>query len=246
MVNWEEVRATWEASSISFKDLAEKYDVKDATIRSRKNREKWQRNNATQRATKKKSVATEKKSRGAPKGNQNGKGNKGNSSPSTRFPNHNSIQRKHGLFSKFLHEEQVEIIDAMTDLDFADQLWLQIEIKFSAIVRMQKIMWVETDDDHLKEESGNSSSEFGDSTTYKVAFAFERYESYIRAQTRAMAEYRNLVKHYLELTDQFDERRMKLQMMQGSIDKTKAEIEKLNGNNDEGPIEIMISRKGGR
>lgn len=56
MTNWAEIRREWEESKVSFKELAEKYGLKDATIRSRKNRESWQRNDATQR----KNVATKK------------------------------------------------------------------------------------------------------------------------------------------------------------------------------------------
>jgi phage terminase small subunit len=59
--NWEEIRREWEISDITFKELAEKYGVKDSTIRSRKNREKWQRRNATKNATQRKNVATKKK-----------------------------------------------------------------------------------------------------------------------------------------------------------------------------------------
>ncbi|MEK3890238.1 terminase small subunit [Bacillus sp. FSL K6-3431] len=60
MPNWDEIQKEWETTRITFKDLAEKHGVKDSTIRSRKNREKWQRNDATQRTEKKKSVATKK------------------------------------------------------------------------------------------------------------------------------------------------------------------------------------------
>ncbi len=59
--NWEQIRQEWETTKITFKALAEKHSVKDSTIRSRKNREKWQRNkqnNATQRN---KNVATKTK-----------------------------------------------------------------------------------------------------------------------------------------------------------------------------------------
>lgn len=56
MTNWAEIRREWEESKVSFKELAEKYGLKDATIRSRKNRESWQRNDATQR----RNVATKK------------------------------------------------------------------------------------------------------------------------------------------------------------------------------------------
>ncbi|RKD20972.1 hypothetical protein BEP19_14910 [Ammoniphilus oxalaticus] len=234
MPNWDEIRNEWETTKITFRALAEKHGVKDSTIRSRKNRENWQRNDAAQRATKKNSVATEKdKGVASNKGDTSYKGQKrrsGNPNPSHRFPNHNSFQLKHGLYSKFLHKEQVEIIKAMEGSSFIDQLWMQIEIKFSAIVRMQRIMGVDDEWDHLKEKSGHSSGVEGDSTTYKVIYAHERFESYIRAQTRAMAEYRNLVRQYIELVDEFDERRLNLELMQARVDKTKAEIENISSN----------------
>lgn len=56
MTNWKDIRQEWEQSDISFKALADKYGLKDTTIRSRKNREDWQRNDATQR----RNVATKK------------------------------------------------------------------------------------------------------------------------------------------------------------------------------------------
>lgn len=50
MPNWEEIRKEWETSEITFKDLAEKYGVKDLTIRSRRNREKWKRGNGQRKS----------------------------------------------------------------------------------------------------------------------------------------------------------------------------------------------------
>lgn len=256
MPNWEEIRKEWETSEVTFKELAEKYDLKASTIRSRKNREKWQRNatdeNATQRATKKKSVAMEsddKTNSQKKKSTSNSKAKKqrnrsGNPNPVRQFTKRNRAAVKHGLYANYLHEEQQEIIDQMQDISLADQIWMQIEIKFSAIIRLQKIMWVAYDDDHLKVESGYSNSMEGDSVSYKVAFAHERYESYIKAQARAMAEYRNLVKQYIELTDEFDERRIRLEGMQANIDRVKAETEKVTATDDDSPIEIRITRAG--
>lgn len=67
MPNWEEIRNEWETTKVTFKALAEKHNVKDSTIRSRKNREKWQRNGdskKTQRATQRKqNVATKRERR---------------------------------------------------------------------------------------------------------------------------------------------------------------------------------------
>lgn len=65
-MNWKIIREEYEQSNITLKELAAKYGVSEGTMRSRKNREKWQRNatdNATQRDTKKKSVATQKRSK---------------------------------------------------------------------------------------------------------------------------------------------------------------------------------------
>lgn len=58
MTDWKKIREEWETTDITFVDLAEKHNLKTSTVRSRKNREKWQRNdNATQR----KNVATKQK-----------------------------------------------------------------------------------------------------------------------------------------------------------------------------------------
>ena len=58
MTDWKKIREEWETSDITFVDLADKHNLKPSTVRSRKNREKWQRNdNATQR----KNVATKQK-----------------------------------------------------------------------------------------------------------------------------------------------------------------------------------------
>ena len=59
-IDWKKLRTEWEASDISLKGLAEKYGIKAATVRSRKNREKWQRN-ATQSVATKRPVAEEVK-----------------------------------------------------------------------------------------------------------------------------------------------------------------------------------------
>ena len=64
MTNWEAIREEYENTEITMKDLAVKHGVKPGTLRSRKNRESWDRATqqervATQR-NKVKNVATEK------------------------------------------------------------------------------------------------------------------------------------------------------------------------------------------
>lgn len=63
MTDWKKIRKEFETSDISMKKLAEKHNVKYATLRSRKSREKWGEDVATQdkqRGNKKNDVATKK------------------------------------------------------------------------------------------------------------------------------------------------------------------------------------------
>lgn len=55
MIDWGEIRRAYESSQLSMVELAEQYSVKTSTLRSRKNREKWQRN---EEATQRQNVAT--------------------------------------------------------------------------------------------------------------------------------------------------------------------------------------------
>lgn len=222
MPNWDEIRKEWETTKITLAALAEKHEVKLGTLKSRKSREKWSRDATKKDATKTEKVATIDNKGEAKKEQTN---RSGNPNPKNQFTKRNSAARKHGLYAKYFTDTQREIMEDFEDFSIADQLWMQIEIKFSAIIQLQNVMWVENSYDHLKEESGNSWGEGGSSETYKVAFAYERFESYIKAQTRAMAEYRNLVKHFLELAHDDDERRLKLEQMQVGIEKSKKETE---------------------
>lgn len=70
MPNWDLIRQEYENSNITMKALAEKYGVKDSTLRSRKNREKWQRNATDKNATQRKNVATKKQQQKAQKKNK--------------------------------------------------------------------------------------------------------------------------------------------------------------------------------
>ncbi|WP_318767715.1 hypothetical protein [Lactiplantibacillus carotarum] len=57
-MDWDEVKHEYETTSATLKSLAEKYQVKATTLRSRKNREHWQR--ATKKvATRRNGVATQ-------------------------------------------------------------------------------------------------------------------------------------------------------------------------------------------
>lgn len=230
-MNWEEIRKEFEITDISMKDLADKHGVKPATLRSRKNREKWQRNDATQRNAKDANVATQKVNEEQQPDKRSVRKRSGNPNPKNQFSGWNAHPNfKHGLFSKYLPDEQIEIIDLLEGQSLADQLWLQIKISFSSIIRLQKIMFVSDQSDDSRAETGSSWGEGGNSETHKHIFAFEKYESYIKAQTRAMAEHRNLIKQFISMADEEDERRLKLEMMGLQVQKADLELDELKRN----------------
>lgn len=232
MPNWEKIKSEWETTKITLKDLADKHSVKLGTLKSRKSREGWSRDPTKKDATTQEDATTKGKKDATSKKRKEQKNRSGNPNPQNQFTKRNSAARKHGLRSKYFSDTQREIMEDFEDYSFADQLYLQIEIKFSAIIQLQKVMWVENSYDTLSEVSMDASGEGGSTTAYKVAFAYEQYESYIKAQTRAMAEYRNLVKQFLELAHEDDVRRLKLEQMQLGIEKTKVEIDNIKKSND--------------
>lgn len=61
MPNWEEIQKEWETTKITLAALAEKYEVKLGTLKSRKSRENWVRGAPKKDATKSKKVATNSK-----------------------------------------------------------------------------------------------------------------------------------------------------------------------------------------
>ncbi|WP_431811919.1 phage terminase small subunit [Lysinibacillus sp. FW12] len=261
MANWNEIKLEWETTKVTLAKLAEKYDVPLGTIKSQKSRDSknghpWTRDAIEKDATKTKKVATKEKKVGAPKGNDNAKGNRGNPNPTPKFPKRNSIAEKHGFFSKFLPEETLEIMEAMNERSPADLIWDQIQIQYAAIIRAQRIMHVESKDEIIKElkkakyeyyprskEDGGGVEKAVTEEEYEFQFAWERQAQLLTAQSRAIGELRSSIRQFVEMADQDDERRLKLEQMQLNIDKTKAEIEKLD-NKDDGPIEIVIKRKG--
>lgn len=47
MIDWKAIREEWETNDITFKNLAEKHDLSVSTLKSRKQREKWERRIST-------------------------------------------------------------------------------------------------------------------------------------------------------------------------------------------------------
>ncbi|MGE7951923.1 phage terminase small subunit [Lysinibacillus xylanilyticus] len=258
MANWDEIKQEWETTKITLADLAEKHGIKLGTLKSRKSREKWSRDATKKDATKTVKVATKEKQVGAPKGNKNAIGNRGNPNPTSKFPKRNSIAEKHGFFSKFLPEETLEIMEAMNECSPADLIWDQIQIQYAAIIRAQRIMHVESKDEMIKEikkekygysevestnEDGKTESKYErtlDEVEYNFQFAWERQAQLLTAQSRAIGELRSSIRQFAEMADADDERRLKLKQMRLNIKKTKADIANLDKDRDKSVRVVIV------
>ena len=225
---------------MKYKDICKKYNLSMNTLKSWVKRYNW----SEERKSKNRKGAHNNK-RGAPKGNKNAEGNPGGNGP----PKENKNAEKHGFFSKYLPEETMDIIQEIREKDPLDILWENIQIQYAAIIRAQKIMYVTAKDEMIKELKKSKyevvpvDNEFEQVITeeeYEFQFAWDRQATFLQAQSRAMAELRNMIARYDELLKSelaTEEQRLR-------IEKLKADIEKVKGQDNDKPIEILIKRKG--
>lgn len=239
---------------ITNRAIAEQLDIDEKKVAVWKQRDKW---NVVQQT--KESVVQQKKKKGA---KAKGKprypnGHPGNKNPANQFTERNQKARKHGLFSRYMPAETLEIMGLIDEATPADLLWTQIQIQYAAIIRAQQIMHVEHKGEMIKElkkakyeyiemagkENKGKFEKVATEEEYDFQFAWDRQATFLTAQTRALTELRASIKQFDEIAHVDDERRLKLENMRLMAEKTKAELKKIEDGDAEQPIEIFISRK---
>lgn len=78
---------------------------------------------------------------------------------------------------------------------------------------------------------------------YEFQRSWERQAQLLTAQSRAIGELRSSIRQFVEMADQDDKHRLKLEQMQLSIDETKVELDKLESGEQNESIEIKIVGK---
>lgn len=213
---------------MKYKDIAEKYGVTINTVKSWKQRYKWNRKGVH---TKNEKGAHK---RGAPKGNKNAISNNGGA------PEGNKNAETHGFFSKFLPEETLEIMQEIREKDPLDILWENITIQYTAIIRAQRIMYVTGKDEMIKElkkeKEYSTETGGGSETEWEFQFAWDRQATFLQAQSRAMAELRNMIKQY----DEFVKSGLGTEEQKLRIEKLKAEIDKAKEGKEDTNIRVTI------
>ncbi|SPR94867.1 phage terminase small subunit [Bacillus altitudinis] len=228
----------WKESEGSrlLKDIAEELGVTANTIRKWKANDKWDEEFKGSAPIEKGSAPI----RGAPKGNKNAVGNSGGA------PARNQNAKTHGFYSKHMPAEAFEIMQDIQEFSPVDLLWEQIQIQFTAIVRAQKIMFVESKDEMIKElkkkKSVVSDSADIEEEEYEFQFAWDRHATFLNAQSRAMSELRGLIKQFDNIAHETDERRLKLEQMRLNIEKTKKAIDGGSEGSGENKIASMLQK----
>ncbi|UUI41172.1 phage terminase small subunit [Oceanobacillus oncorhynchi] len=166
----------------------------------------------------------------------------------------NTNSKKHGLFAKYLPQETMEIMNDIETMGPADILWMNIKMQFASIVRAQQIMYVEDINDRTetlkKLKVENVETREGDvqipiEKEYEIEQAWNKQATFMQSLSRSMAELRNMLKQFRDMAYEDDIRLLEIEKMEVTIDKAKAETEKLSSDDrNNQPIQIMIKRKG--
>lgn len=201
-------------------EIASQLNLPEGTIRSWKNRYKWDCNVAN----KKRNVANRK--RGGQPGNKNATGPPGNKNA-----------EKYGFFSKYLPEETREIFSAIDQADPLDLLWHQIQIAYAAIIRAQRIAYVKDQKDKTTEKVEKKTGKvIGEK--WEVQQAWDKQNEFLKAQARAQGELRAMIKQYDEMLHKNWE--MASDEQKARIAQIKAQTEKITRESDKNDNDEMV------
>ena len=194
-------------------EIASQLNLPEGTVRRWKSTHKWD----SERSDKK--DASVRKKRGGQPGNKNGTG-----------PPGNKHAEKHGFFSKWLPEETQEIMGEIKESNPIDLLWDNIQLQYAAIIRAQKLMYVEDQEDMTKELNMDGNVE-----GYDIQYAWDKHATFMSAQSRAMKTLEGMITKYEDLVHKNWDSATEEQ--RARIEQIKAQTNKLNkedGPSDEG------------
>lgn len=167
-------------------EIARRLELPEGTVRRWKCTYKWDAAPEAERSPPKKPNA---RKRGAQPGNKNSKGG----------PPGNKKAEKFGFFSRHLPGETLEIFQELETADPLDMLWDQIRLAYAAILRAQKIAYVKDAEDKTVEKIEDRSGAESWGESWEVQQAWDKQANFMKAQARAQAELRSMIKQYDEM-----------------------------------------------
>lgn len=252
-INWKQIRNEWETTKITFKALAEKHDVKEGTLKSRRSREKWSRD-----ATNKKDATISKRMQ--PK--------KERYEPVVESDNLTEKQRLFCIYyikyfnatkayqkayecaystamvegHRHLRNPKISAeIDRMKEeqtnglmLDVRDVLQKYIDIAFADIGD-----YVEIDDGGFMVKVKPL-----DQMDTSIISELSNTENGIKLKLSDKMKALDMLAKYTDLLSDNDKKRLQEEKIKTDIAKAKAETDKIATKEDDSPIEIRITRAG--
>lgn len=191
----------------TFKAILEQYKIPAKTVRQWASKYKWEREKSSKKTTETK--------------------RKVSSVCISKLQNTNAV--KHGLFSKYLPAETLELVGDIEMMSPLDILWENICLKYAAIIRSQRIMYVKDDKDVTKRITMDGA----EATAYQYIEAYDKQATFLMAQSRAMGTLMNLIKQYEEMCNG----KLATEEQKLRIEKLKTEITKAT---DEEPVKVEI------
>lgn len=201
------------AGNIDLVEIANILNISPGTVRGWKNKDAWKEKINGTFQKNKKNAPKEKRTKGGQPKNKN--------------------TEKFGFFSKYLPEETLELMENIVEKNRLDILRDQITIQYAAIIRAQRIMYVENKEEMIKELKKEETSEYGQKIEYEFQFAWDRQATFLNAQSRAMGELRSLIKQYETMVNAnwelaTEEQKTRIKKIKQDIDysKSRTEVEK--------------------
>lgn len=189
-------------------EISRELGVPEGTVRRWKYTYGWEHGGKIERSGK-----TSVRKRGAQPGNKNSRG----------APKGNKRAEKLGFYSKYLPEETLELFDAMEEFDPLDLMWQSIKLQYAAIVRAQKIAFVQDQKDKTTEITAVSEGPDSQSVSYDVQQAWDKHENFMKAQSAAMSTLKSLIKQYEDMLTArgaaaTEEQRLRLDLLRAKLD----------------------------
>ena len=201
--------------NITNREIAKLLNEDEKVIAVWKSRDKW---NVVQQSFK---CCTTRK-RGGQVGNKNAEGHGGTGPPE------NKNAEKHGFFSRHLPKETFSIIQEIEQKSQLDILWENIQIAYAAIIRAQQIMYVRDKKDMTTTKIQHKNGENVIEERWEVQQAWDKQATFLKAQARAQAELRSLIKQYDEMLHKNWD--MATEGQRNRIKLLKVQTEKMQGN----------------
>ncbi|WP_369355677.1 phage terminase small subunit [Lysinibacillus capsici] len=250
---------------MKYKDIADKHEVSINTVKSWKTRYKWNRKGVHTKEEKVRTQKEKSKKKGAPYKNANAAGNRGNTKPKWGNKNavgHGAPERndnavKHGLFRKIIPQDDEAAMDLLEEIEGKDplsMLYTMIELKYFNILNSQRIMHVRNERDKTKELTGIKyylrfdKTEDGDEIIdeipvekqWTIQQAWEKQANLLNSLSRAMSTLTSMIARFDQLAHADDKRRLEIEQMKLNIEKTTAEIKRIDDGDDDNSLEITV------